>query len=150
MTKETQRQTAEWFADLKPSVKDMVCTIYGYILKHENNPKVMADFTDVGIGWACNATSITTVSPKFIQRVIDNIDHIKNLYENRPSKRVVYWTEYEERLDIGPESTARCYFKHITLYGYDEFKLNGRIEHERTDWSGRYTHKFENKLELSA
>ncbi len=144
MTKETQRQTTEWFEDLKPSVKDMVCKIYGYILRHENNPDVMADFTDVGIGCACNSTSITTVSAKFIQRVIDNIDHIKNLYENRPSKRVVYWSVEEN------DGAPYCRYKYFTMFAYDKQNMANRIEHERTDWGNRISYKFKNKLELSA
>ena len=145
MTKETQRQTAEWFQDLKPSVKDMVSNIYAYILRHENNPDVMADFTDVGIGWACNSTSITNVSNKFVQRVVDNIDHIKKLHDDRPSKTVVFWTVIDEN-----NEAPYCKFKHVTIAGYDTYKLNERIEHERTDWGGRVSHKFKNKLELSA
>ena len=129
---ESQRQTAEWFEALKPSTKDMVCRTYGYIMRHKDNPEVIADFTERGISWAVRSSNHGSVSDKHIQRYIDNIDHIKNLYDNRPSKTITYWNDIEESLDHGVY--AQCEFKHYTIFGYDNQKMNDRIQHERNDW----------------
>jgi hypothetical protein len=137
---ESQRQTAEWFEALKPSVKDMVCRTYHYIMLHKDNPDNPTALTDEGIAWAVRSTSITGVSDKHIQRYIDNIDHIKNLYDNRPSKNIVYWNDVEERLDLGVN--AHCEFKHYTIFGYDDQKVNDRIQHERNDWGHLQTSKW--------
>jgi len=136
---ESQRQTAEWFEALTPSVKDMVCDHYLYILRHH-------DFTDEGITVGCMRSSITSLSPKFIQRFIDNIDHIKNLYDNRPSKTVNHWTLIKENLEYG--IYANCRFKRVTVFGYDEQKIKNRINHELTDWASTYKDKFENTIEI--
>ncbi len=137
---ESQRQTAEWFEALKPSVKDMVCRTYHYIMLHKDNPDSPTDFTDEGIAWACRSTSITSVTDKHIQRYIDNIDHIKNLYDNRPSKNIVYWTEIKENLE--KDTYAHCEFKYYTIFGYDKQKMNDRIQHERTDWGNNRVSKW--------
>jgi hypothetical protein len=129
-----QRQTAKWFNSLKPSVKDMLCRTYGYILRHENNPKVLADFTEQGVAWGCQGTSITGVSEKFIQRFYQNLDHIKTLYDNQPTKRMVYWTIADEKWNSNIEHPY-CAFKYATIRAYDKQKMKDKIHHERTDWS---------------
>ena len=129
---ESQRQTTEWFNNLTPSVKDMVCRTYDYIMRHKDNPEVIADFTERGIAWAVRSSNHGSVSDKHIQRYVDNLDHIKNLYDNRPSKKIAYWTEIKENVEVGVY--AHCEFKHYTIFGYDTQKMNERIQHERTDW----------------
>ena len=143
---ESQRQTAEWFEALKPSTKDMVCRTYHYIMLHKDNPEVIADFTERGIAWAVRSTSITGVSDKHIKRYIDNLDHIKKLYDNRPSKRIVYWTVVNENLDW--DIYAHCRVKYYTIFGYDNQKMNDRIQHERNEWGFGPLHKFENLKEI--
>ena len=100
----------------------------------------------LGIAWAVRSTSITGVSDKHIKRYIDNLDHIKKLYDNRPSKRIVYWTVVNENLDW--DIYAHCRVKYYTIFGYDEQKMNDRIQHERNEWGFGPLHKFENLKEI--
>ncbi len=151
---ESQRQTLEWFNELQPSVKDMLCRTYDYILKHKDNPNKIVDFTELGVYWGCQSTSITTINAKFAKRFYDNLDHIKVLYDNRPSKKILYWTDIKEDINRGIFANTR--FKYYTVFGYKKQTMMDRIEHERTDWrnseisqwGGVNVHKFVNLKEI--
>ncbi len=143
---ESQRQTAEWFNNLKPSVKDMVCRIYNYIEVWKEKSDII-DFTPSGIQWACHTLSHTGLrGDKFVQRFYQNLDHIKNLVDNVPTKTVRYWYEWNagskrynshgfkcEEVEFG-----YCTWDVKTFKFYDQQKMGHEIHKNTRDWSTKF------------
>ncbi len=135
-------QTQEWFNELKPSVKDMVCNLYEYIVRRSKVEDYI-NFTKEGIFFAHAKTSITVVaSEKFVDRFYYNLDKIKVLVDARPVTKHVYWSE--EVIKGVLTETPICIFKHMTFKFYCPNKLRDKVYHEYTDWSGSSSYKFKN------
>lgn len=140
----TPRQTVEWFDQLKPSVKDMVCRLYMYIERHSKT-KDYINFSKEGITYAAATVSLTGYpSERFVERFHSNLDIIKDLVQALPTKTYVYW---DLNLDEGDKPNS-CRFQHHTFRYYDSSKLNSMVQHERNDWSAPYARKWQNYQEI--
>jgi hypothetical protein len=132
-------KSQEWFDNLKPSVKDMVCNLYEYIEKHSKRVDYI-NFTKEGIFMARSTMSIFgTASQNFVDRVYYNLDKIKVLVDARPKTKHVYWS-----VDTMFDETEVCVFKYHTFQLYCKKKLRDKVSHEYTDWSGSRVSKYEN------
>ncbi len=87
---EDLRTTQEWLNNLNDGTKDMLCDIYEYIDKWKDSSEPWAkviDFTPSGIHFAkCNTQYYNATSEKFINKFHQNLDLIKVLVDNRPTK----------------------------------------------------------------
>jgi hypothetical protein len=111
------------FNNFQPRLKDRLCELYKYCIKHGIEMSVDP------IRMASKATGLVMYSEKAALKFINNIDQVKSLYDQVPLTRIKFnvWDDTDGIID--------SFTKEVRTYSKEK-------AHKLITWNTTHSHKF--------